>query len=54
MTVACLLPAVGRQVRRDVDARRATAGPLIEGTTAVHLLSAVRRREYRDTDSTTW
>ena len=54
MTAVRLLPAVWRQVRRDVDARGATAGPVTRGTTAIRLLPAVRRRANRDTDSTTW
>ena len=54
MTAIRRLPTVCRRIRRATDARCATAVPLIEGTTAVHLLSAVRRRAYRDADSTTW
>ena len=54
MTAVRLLPAVCRQVRREVDARDATAGPATRGATAIRLLPAIRRRANRDTDSTTW
>ena len=54
MTAIRLPPAACRQVRRDVDARGATAGPVSRETAAIRLLAAVCRRANRHTDSTTW